>query len=100
LLSGSLLFSVIDLTLALIGITAARGIFWAIPPRILTGVGAAAGIAYINSIGTFGGFVGPTMMGVFKDATGGFALGILAMAGIMVVTTALSASLKLMVRQE
>jgi MFS family permease len=100
LLSGSLLFSLIDLTLALVGITAARGIFWAIPPRILTGVGAAAGIAFINSIGTFGGFVGPTMMGVFRDATGGFALGILAMAGVMVVTTALSASLKLMVRQE
>jgi cyanate permease len=100
MLSGSLLFSVIDLTLALVGITAARGIFWAIPPRILTGVGAAAGIAFINSIGTFGGFVGPYMMGVFKDATGGFALGILAMAGIMVVTTALSASLKLTVRQE
>jgi len=100
LLSGSLLFSLIDLTLALVGITAARGIFWAIPPRILKGVGAAAGIAFINSIGTFGGFVGPTMMGIFKDATGGFALGILAMAGVMVVTTALSASLKLMVRQE
>ncbi len=100
LLSGSLLFSLIDLTLALVGITAARGIFWAIPPRILTGVGAAAGIAFINSIGTFGGFVGPTMMGVFKDATGGFTLGILAMAGVMVVTTALSASLKFMVRQE
>ena len=100
MLSGSLLFSLIDLTLALVGITAARGIFWAIPPRILTGVGAAAGIAFINSIGTFGGFVGPYMMGVFKDATGGFALGILAMAGIMVVTTVLSASLKLMVRQE
>ena len=61
---------------------------------------AAAGIAYINSIGTFGGFVGPYMMGVFKDATGDFTLGILAMAGVMVVTTALSASLKLMVRQE
>jgi cyanate permease len=99
-LSGSLLFSLTDLTLALVGITAARGIFWAIPPRILTGVGAAAGIAFINSIGTFGGLVGPTMMGVFKDATGGFTLGILAMAGVMVVTTVLSASLKFMVRQE
>ena len=100
LLSGSLLFSLIDLTLALVGITAARGIFWAIPPRMLTGAGAAAGIAFINSIGTFGGFVGPYMMGVFKDATGGFTYGIMAMAVIMLVTTALSASLKLMVRQE
>jgi sugar phosphate permease len=100
LLSGSLLFSLIDLTLALVGITAARGIFWAIPPRMLTGAGAAAGLAFINSIGTFGGFVGPYMMGVFKDATGGFTYGIMAMAVIMLVTTGLSASLKLMVRQE
>jgi MFS family permease len=100
LLSGSLLFSLIDLTLALVGITAARGIFWAIPPRILTGMGAAGGIAFINSIGTFGGFVGPYMMGVFKDATGGFTTGIMVMAGVMLFTTGLAASLKLMVRQE
>ena len=100
MISNSLLLSLIVLSLALVGITAARGIFWAIPPRILTGMGAAGGIAFINSIGTFGGFVGPYMMGVFKDATGGFTYGILAMAGVMVVTTVLSASLKLMVRQE
>lgn len=98
--SGSLLLSLALLTIALVGVTAARGIFWAIPPRILTGAGAAGGLAFINSIGTFGGFVGPYMMGVFKDATGGFTLGILAMAGIMVLTTALAASLKLVVRQE
>ena len=100
LFSGSLVISLIDLTLALVGVTAARGIFWAIPPRILTGAGAAAGLAFINSIGTFGGFVGPYMMGVFKDATGGFTTGIMAMAGVMVITTALAASLKLLVRQE
>jgi MFS transporter, ACS family, tartrate transporter len=100
LFSGSLLVSLIDLTLALVGITAARGIFWAIPPRILTGAGAAAGLAFINSIGTFGGFVGPYMMGVLKDATGGFTTGILVMAGIMVATTALAGGLKFLVRQE
>ncbi|HMI97519.1 MAG TPA: MFS transporter [Micropepsaceae bacterium] len=100
LFSGSLLISLIDLTLALVGVTAARGIFWAIPPRILTGAGAAAGLAFINSIGTFGGFVGPYMMGAFRDATGGFTTGIMAMAVVMVITTALAASLKLLVRQE
>jgi len=98
--SGSLVFSLADLTLALIGVTAARGIFWAIPPRILSGAGAAGGLAFINSIGTFGGFVGPYMMGIFKDATGGFTTGILAMAGIMAATTLLAASLKLVLRQE
>ena len=96
----SLLFSLIDLTLALIGVTAARGIFWAIPPRILSGAGAAAGLAFINSIGTFGGFVGPYLMGVLKDATGEFVTGIIAMAAIMAVTTMLSAVLKLWSAQE
>ena len=98
--SASLLLSLLVLTIALIGVTAARGIFWSIPPRILTGAGAAAGLAFINSIGTFGGFVGPYLMGVFRDATGGFTSGIMALAVIMVVTTMLSASLKLTVRQE
>jgi len=37
---------------------------------------------------------------VLKDATGGFTTGVLVMAGVLVVTTALSASLKLLVRQE
>ena len=98
--SHSLLFSLADLTLALIGVTAARGIFWAIPPRILSGAGAAAGLAFINTIGTFGGFVGPYLMGVLKDATGEFVTGILAMAAIMAATTMLSAGLKRMVPQE
>jgi MFS transporter, ACS family, tartrate transporter len=98
--SGSLFFSLFDLTLALIGVTAARGIFWAIPPRMLSGAGAAGGLAFINSIGTFGGFAGPYLMGVLKDATGGFVTGILVMAAILAATTVLAASLKLMVRQE
>ncbi len=98
--SGSLVFSLADLTLALIGVTAARGIFWAIPPRILSGAGAAGGLAFINSVGTFGGFVGPYLMGVLKDATGEFVTGILVMAAIMAATTAIAASMKLMVPNE
>ena len=42
--------------LALTGINAARGIFWTIPPRFLTGMAAAGGLAFINSVGTMGGF--------------------------------------------
>ena len=89
-----------SLTLAVIGVTSARGIFWSIPPRLLTGAGAAAGLAFINSVGTSGGFAGPYLMGVLKDWTGNFTTGVLVMAAIMVVTTILSASLKLLVKQE
>src|SRR5262245_6026669 len=98
--SGSLTLSLINLTLALIGITAARAIFWSIPPRLLTGIAAAGGIAFINMVGTSGGLVGPPMMGIFRDATGGFGFGILAMAAVMAVTTILALSLKLTVKQE
>ena len=99
-LSHSLLFSLTALTLALIGVTAARGIFWAIPPRILSGAGAAGGIAFINSVGTFGGFVGPYLMGLLKDATGAFVTGILTMAAIMAASTVIAASMKLTVPNE
>lgn len=98
--SGSVTVSLVNVTLALVGITAARAIFWSIPPRLLTGVAAASGIAFINMVGTSGGLVGPSMMGVFRDATGDFGYGILAMAGVMAVTTILALSLKLTVKQE
>jgi cyanate permease len=51
-------------------------------------------------VGTSGGAVGPIMMGIIRDATGEFDYGILAMAGVMAVTTILALSLKLTVKQE
>jgi len=100
LLADSLILSLVCITVGLIGITAARAVFWTIPPRMLTGIAAAGGIAFINTIGTAGGFFGPYLMGYLKDATGGFDTGIMTMAGIMLVTTLLAISLKLSVKQE
>jgi MFS transporter, ACS family, tartrate transporter len=98
--SGSLLIALIGLTVALIGVTAARAIFWTIPTRFLTGVAAAGGLAFINMIGTIGGFAGPAMMGELRQLTGSFESGLLAMAGVMLAATLLAASLKLLVTQE
>jgi ACS family tartrate transporter-like MFS transporter len=50
--------TMIALSLATLGIFAAMGPFWSLPPAILTGTGAAAGFALINSIGNVGGLVG------------------------------------------
>jgi nitrate/nitrite transporter NarK len=99
-LTSSLLIGLFGLTVALIGVTAARAVFWTIPTRFLTGIAAAGGLAFINMIGTIGGFAGPAMMGWLRDATGSFTVGLLAMAGIMLVATALAASLRLVVQQE
>ncbi len=88
------------ITVALIGITSARAIFWTIPTSFLTGLAAAGGIAFINSIGTFGGFVGPLTIGFLKDRTGSFSPGLLAMAGFLLAATALALMLKRFVKQE
>ena len=85
---------------ALIGITSARAIFWTIPTRFLTGLAAAGGLAFINSVGTLGGFVGPYAVGWLRDTTGSFSAGLMAMAGLLVLATAMSSSLHFFVKQE
>jgi ACS family tartrate transporter-like MFS transporter len=100
MLSGSLLVGLTGMTIALIGITSARAIFWSIPTRFMTGIGAASGLAFINSIGVMGGYFGPELMGTLKDATGGYVAGLLAMAAILGASTLLAVSLKLFIKME
>jgi ACS family tartrate transporter-like MFS transporter len=92
--------ALIGLTVALVGVTSARAIFRTVPTSFLTGRGAAGGFAFISTIGSLVGFFGPFLVGWIKDATGSFVLGLVAMAAILALTTALSASLRLIVRQE
>jgi MFS transporter, ACS family, tartrate transporter len=99
-LSGSLWIGLVGMTIGLIGITSARAIFWSIPTRFMTGIGAASGLAFINSIGVMGGYFGPELMGTLKDMTGGYIAGLLAMAAILGMSTLLSASLKLLIKME
>jgi MFS transporter, ACS family, tartrate transporter len=99
-LTDSLTIGLIGLTIALIGITSARAVFWTIPTRFMTGVGAASGLAFINSIGVAGGYFGPELMGTLKDLTGGYFAGLLTMAGILAASALLAASLKLFIKLE
>jgi len=98
--SGSVGLAVIGFSVALVGVTAARAIFWTIPTRFLTGVAAAGGLAFINSIATVGGFVGPSMMGWLKEFSGTYVAGLLAVAAIMLAATAASMSLKFFITRE
>jgi MFS transporter, ACS family, tartrate transporter len=46
--------------------------FWSMTNEFLSGFSAAAGIAFINSFGNIGGFVGPYTMGAIIRRTGTF----------------------------
>ncbi|HEX3574423.1 MAG TPA: MFS transporter [Rhodopila sp.] len=55
--------------------------FWTLPTAMLSGTAAAGGIALINALGNLGGFFGPYLFGLIKDATGGsFTFGLMAIA--------------------
>ena len=52
------------------GVIASIPAFWALPPKLVTGAGAAGGIALINTLGQLGGIVSPVMVGRIKDIAG------------------------------
>jgi ACS family tartrate transporter-like MFS transporter len=58
--------------LAAIGLYAPFGVWWSYPTTFLSGTAAAGAIGMINSCGNLGGFVGPSLTGFIKEATGSF----------------------------
>jgi ACS family tartrate transporter-like MFS transporter len=75
-----------------------QAVFWSIPPIFLGGAAAAAGIAFINSLGNLGGQLGPWMMGRLKDATGGYNTGLLVLAGVLLIEAVVVLSLRIPVK--
>jgi ACS family tartrate transporter-like MFS transporter len=84
----SLALILIALTLATSGTYAAVGTFWSLPTAILTGTGAAAGLALINSMGNVSGLVGPPIIGVLRQETGTFTAALLFLAGMLILGAA------------
>ena len=84
-------WAMVGMSIAAMGFYGSKGPFWAMPPMFLTGTGAAAAIAWINSIGNLGGFFGPWYVGVMKDATGSFAGGLFGLALLSLVAAVVCA---------
>jgi MFS transporter, ACS family, tartrate transporter len=64
------------LAVSYIAFMSMQGPALSVPTQFLAGRAAAAGIAAMNTITMFSGFVGPYWMGRVKDATGSYALGL------------------------
>jgi ACS family tartrate transporter-like MFS transporter len=84
-------WAMVGMTIAACGFYGSKGPFWAMPGMFLTGPAAAAGIAWINSIGNLGGFFGPWYVGFMKDATGSYSGGLYGLALFGFVAAAITA---------
>jgi MFS transporter, ACS family, tartrate transporter len=73
--------TMVMLVVAAMGQSSTGPTFWSLPTAMLSGTAAAGGIALINALGNLGGFFGPYLFGLIKDATGGnFTYGLMVIA--------------------
>ncbi|MDT8277956.1 MFS transporter, partial [Roseomonas mucosa] len=84
-----LTLKILALALASFGIFSALPIFWTLPTAVLSGTAAAAGIAWINSVGNLGGYFGPQIFGIIRDRTGADYYGLLFLAALPVMSIVL-----------
>jgi ACS family tartrate transporter-like MFS transporter len=83
---------VLSLAIGFIAFNSMLGPALAVPQQFLAGRAAAAGLAAMNTITMFSGFIGPVWMGMVRDKTGNYNIGLvglllpsLAAAWIMVL---------------
>ena len=72
------------------GILCTNALFWALPTAILSGSAAAAGIAWINSVGNLAGYVSPFLVGTIRDRTHSMSLALLALSAAALASTLIS----------
>ena len=77
------LAAMIGLSVATVGILASFPLFWPMPTALLGGTAAAAGIAWINSLGNLAGFFGPSIVGWITDWTKRSDYGLYVVAGAL-----------------
>jgi MFS family permease len=78
--------AIIALSFATAGVMSALSSFWALPTSILSGTAAAAGIAWINSIGNLAGYVSPYLVGKIRDATHNMLYALLALSAFCLMS--------------
>ncbi|MEQ1693234.1 MAG: MFS transporter [Gemmatimonas sp.] len=70
MVGNNAVWSVVALSLVTCGVLSTFATFWSLPTAFLSPTAAAAGIAWINSVGNLGGHFGPDLIGRIRDATG------------------------------
>lgn len=80
--ADGLQLKMIALCVAAWGFFSILPVFWTLPTAFLSGAGAAAGIAAVNSIGNLGGYFGPQVFGILRTTTQGDSAGLVFLAAV------------------
>lgn len=88
------LWGFVGVCLAAVGVYGPFGVWWSYPTTFLSGAAAAGAIGLINSCGNVGGFLGPYLTGVMKDATGSVEGAYLGLASSLLAAGALMLTLR------
>src|ERR1035437_8528086 len=83
---SSAILAITGLSLTAFGVSAAKPPLWSLPTMFSGGTAAAASIGLINSLGTLGGFVAPTMIGATNGSGGHFSRGLYLVGGTLIVS--------------
>jgi MFS transporter, ACS family, tartrate transporter len=87
--------AIIGLSLAALGVSAAKPPLWCLPTLFFAGAGAATSIGLINSLGTLGGFVGPYLIGSSGETNGHFGRGLFLVGTTLVLSAVTIIALRL-----
>jgi MFS transporter, ACS family, tartrate transporter len=90
----NVVLSLAALALAFAGVKGMVGPFWALSTACLGGTAAAAGIAWINSVGNLGGFVGPTIVGYLKKEPDNYTAAFVALGCALVILACIAIVLR------
>jgi len=85
--------------LAMCAATAWGAVFWLPPCETISHNAMAVSVAAINSVGIAGGFVGPVLWGLARDATGGFRAGLMTLSAAFLATVLLILLMRRSARQ-
>lgn len=91
---GSLLLTLVAMSVAVPTMYASYSVFWAIPADYLKGKNSSGGIAYINTIGLLGSFASPYAVGILKQHFNNLLPAMLTMCVLLLIGTVLIVSFR------
>jgi ACS family tartrate transporter-like MFS transporter len=83
----------------LCALSAWSGVFWLAPCETISPNAMAISVAAINSVGIAGGFVGPLLWGMARDATGNFRAGLMTLSAAFLAAAVLVLLMRRSARQ-